>query len=158
MLCPHCQTIDNAVIDSRLTDNNSAIRRRRECIKCKNRFTTFERLRAADLIVVKKDETREQYDREKLERGIWRSCEKRPVTQHQIESLLTKLEDSWSNKKEVSSQQLGQDVMEALKKIDDVAYIRFASVYREFTDAKSFQRAIRTLSAEIKGGKKKTKK
>lgn len=148
MQCPSCKSIDCSVIDSRLTENNTAIRRRRKCETCGNRFTTFERLRAADVIVVKKDQTREQYDREKLEHGIWRACGKRPVTQAQISDILTALEEKWSTKKEIPSSEIGNDVLEALKNLDPVAYIRFASVYQRFTDVKSFQRAIRSLSKE----------
>ena len=147
MQCPKCKAMNSSVIDSRLTENNTAIRRRRECEECKNRFTTFERLRAADIIVVKKDQTREQYDRQKLEHGLWRACGKRPVTQVQVSDLLTALEDKWSTRKEIPSSEIGNDVLEALKNLDPVAYIRFASVYQSFTDVKSFQRAIRSLSA-----------
>lgn len=148
MLCPNCNGIKNSVIDSRLTDNNTAIRRRRQCDECENRFTTFERLRTANLIVIKKDDTREQYDREKLERGIWRACEKRPVKKDQISNMLNKLEEKWAQSSETSTSKIGEDVMEGLKNIDPVAYIRFASVYRQFADVESFQKLIQKLGQE----------
>jgi transcriptional repressor NrdR len=145
MKCPQCSSLKNSVIDSRLTDNNTAIRRRRQCDDCDARFTTFERLRAANLIVIKKDQTREEYDREKLERGIWRACEKRPIKKEQISSLLNKMEEKWAQNSETPTSQIGEDVMEGLKEIDPVAYIRFASVYRAFSDVKSFEETIKKL-------------
>jgi transcriptional repressor NrdR len=145
MQCPQCNSLKNSVIDSRLTDNNSAIRRRRQCDECDGRFTTFERLRAANLIVIKKDQTREEYDREKLERGIWRACEKRPIQKDQISSLLNRLEEHWAQHQEIATSQIGEDVMEGLKTIDPVAYIRFASVYRAFSDVKSFEEIIQKI-------------
>lgn len=147
--CPDCKSIKNSVVDSRLTDNNSAIRRRRECEACEHRFTTFERLRATNLIVIKKDQTREEYDREKLEHGIWRACEKRPVKKAQIDSLLNRIEEQWSVQPEISTSQIGEDVMLGLKDIDPVAYIRFASVYRQFADVESFQKIIHNLGQEM---------
>ncbi len=145
MKCPQCSSIKNSVIDSRLTDSNTSIRRRRECDECKSRFTTFERLRAANLIVIKKDQTREEYDREKLERGILRACEKRPVKQEQINAMLSRLEEKWAAAAEVSSSQIGEDIMHELKGLDQVAFIRFASVYKQFSDAKSFEEIVRKL-------------
>lgn len=145
MKCPQCNGLKNSVIDSRLTDNNTAIRRRRQCDECDARFTTFERLRAANLIVIKKDQTREEYDREKLERGIWRACEKRPIKKEQISTLLNRLEEKWAQSAETPTSQIGEDVMEGLKEIDPVAYIRFASVYRAFSDVKSFEETIKKL-------------
>ena len=100
------------------------------------------------LIVVKKDKTREEYDREKLERGVWRACEKRPVSQKQINDLLNSLEEKWVQQAEISTSKIGEDLMDGLQKIDQVAYIRFASVYREFEDAKSFEEIIGTMSQE----------
>ncbi len=135
MLCPRCKSPDTAVIDSRLSEEGRAVRRRRECPKCNHRFTTFERQELSSLIVVKRDGTREPYSRSKLERGVWLACTKRPVTQQKIDKLLTTLEEKWAaNKQEVSSATIGTDVMKALKKLDQVAYIRFASVHREFKD------------------------
>ncbi|MGE3278831.1 MAG: transcriptional regulator NrdR [Candidatus Altimarinota bacterium] len=145
MKCPQCSSLKNSVIDSRLTDNNTAIRRRRQCDECDGRFTTFERLRAANLIVIKKDQTREEYDREKLERGIWRACEKRPIKKEQISSMLNRLEEKWAQNSETPTSDIGEDVMEGLKEIDPVAYIRFASVYRAFSDVKSFEETIKKL-------------
>ena len=146
MQCPNCHSLKNSVIDSRLTDSNTAIRRRRECEQCDERFTTFERLRTANLIVIKKDETREEYDREKLERGIWHACEKRPIKKEQINNLLNQLEEKWTQNTETPTKDIGKDVMEGLKAIDPVAYIRFASVHQEFADAKSFQEIIKKLA------------
>lgn len=146
MKCPKCKFHDTSVIDSRETQEGKAIRRRRECEKCKYRFTTFEKIEVTNFIVIKKDNSREPYSREKLERGIWRACEKRPVTQEQIERLLNDLEEEWAGiGKEVPSQMIGEGVMEKLKKIDEVAYIRFASVYRHFKDLESFQKEVQKL-------------
>lgn len=148
MQCPQCQSLKNSVIDSRLTDSNSAIRRRRQCDTCDFRFTTFERLRAANLIVIKKDQTREEYDREKLERGIWRACEKRPIHKEQISTLLNRLEEKWAQKSEIPTSEIGEDVMEGLKTIDPVAYIRFSSVYQQFADVESFYQLLQHLNRE----------
>jgi len=134
------------VIDSRIAEDGRTVRRRRECTKCQHRFTTYERQELSSLIVIKRDGTREPYSRSKLERGIWIACTKRPVTQEQIDDLLGKLEEKWgSNKKEVASSTIGMDVMRALKKIDQVAYIRFASVHREFKDVEEFKEELGKL-------------
>ena len=146
MYCPRCKSDDTAVIDSRLTEEGRAVRRRRECPKCDHRFTTFERQELSSLIVIKRDGTREPYSRSKLERGIWLACSKRPVTQAHVDKLLTKLEEKWgANKEEVQSSTIGQDVMKELKKIDQVAYIRFASVHREFKDVEEFKEEVGRL-------------
>ncbi|MBI1812826.1 transcriptional repressor NrdR [Candidatus Peregrinibacteria bacterium] len=146
MHCPHCKSEDTAVIDSRLTEEGRAVRRRRECPKCNHRFTTFERQELSSLIVVKRDGTREPYSRGKIERGIWLACTKRPVSEEQIDKLLSKLEEKWgANKKEVASSTVGTDVMQSLKKIDEVAYIRFASVHREFKDVEEFKEELGRL-------------
>ena len=122
------------------------MRRRRECPKCEHRFTTFERQELSSLIVVKRDRTSEPYSRSKLERGIWLACTKRPVSQRQIDKLLTTLEEKWAaNKKEVATSTIGTDVMRALKKLDQVAYIRFASVHREFKDVEEFKEEVGRL-------------
>lgn len=143
MHCPRCKHEDSAVIDSRVAEEGRAIRRRRECPKCAHRFTTFERQELSNLIVVKRDKTREPYSRTKLERGIWLSCTKRPVTQENIDHLLSTLEEKWAaNKKEVASTTIGMDVMKALAKLDKVAYIRFASVHREFKDVEEFKKEV----------------
>jgi transcriptional repressor NrdR len=144
--CPRCKFEDTNVVDSRLAEEGRAVRRRRECPKCDHRFTTFERQEMSSLIVVKRDGTREPYSRTKLERGIWLSCTKRPVTQDQIDKLLSKLEEKWGgNRKEVSSSTIGTDVMKELKKLDEVAYIRFASVHREFKDLEEFKEEVGRL-------------
>lgn len=146
MICPKCKQNSTKVLDSRETDGNRATRRRRECEDCKFRFTTFERYEVSNFIVKKKDGAREAYNREKLLRGIWKACEKRPVSESTINSLLESLEESWRNiGREVPSKNLGEDIMEALKKIDEVAYIRFASVYRHFKDIESFKKELTNL-------------
>ena len=146
MHCPRCKSDDTSVIDSRISEEGRTVRRRRECTKCNHRFTTFERQELSSLIVIKRDSTREPYSREKLERGIWLSCTKRPITQKQIDTLLTKLEEKWgANKKEVASSTIGTDVMKSLRKIDHVAYIRFASVHREFKDVEEFKDEVGKL-------------
>jgi len=146
MLCPKCKDKNTRVVDSRDANEGRSIRRRRECEKCSHRFTTFEKLETTNFIVVKKDSARESYDREKLERGIWKACEKRPVTQDQISEMLTNLERVWSSSgKEVPSEIIGRDVMHALKMIDEVAYIRFASVYRQFKDVETFKKEMEKL-------------
>ncbi len=146
MICPKCKHEDTRVLDSRDTNHQKEIRRRRQCEKCKHRFTTFERVESTSFIVIKKDESRQSYDREKLERGIWRACEKRPVTKQQIDTMMNQLEEEWSLiGKEIPSQTLGEGVMERLKKLDEVAYIRFASVYRHFRDIETFRKELQNL-------------
>lgn len=149
MLCIKCQFNDTRVLDSRETDGQKAVRRRRECPKCKYRFTTFERMETSSFVVVKKDGSRESYNREKIERGIWKACEKRKVTQEQVTKIMGELEDKWANYgKEVPSKVIGEGLMDALKSLDDVAYIRFASVYRQFKDLESFKKELAKLSSE----------
>ena len=151
MNCPRCKRTETSVIDSRLAEEGRAIRRRRECDKCAHRFTTFERQEMSNLIVVKRDGTREPFSRSKLERGVWLSCTKRPVSQEKIDKMLSKLEEKWGgNKKEVSSTTIGNDVVKALKKIDQVAYIRFASVHREFADVEEFKEELGKLLSKKK--------
>ncbi|MFA6039670.1 MAG: transcriptional regulator NrdR [Candidatus Peribacteraceae bacterium] len=146
MYCPHCKTKDTNVVDSRLAEEGRAVRRRRECPKCGHRFTTFERQELSNLIVVKRDGTREPYSRSKIERGVWLACTKRSISQQLIDRILTKLEEKWaSNKKEVSSSTIGTDVMRELRKLDHVAYIRFASVHREFKDVEEFKEELGKL-------------
>ena len=146
MHCPHCKSEDTAVIDSRLSEEGKAVRRRRECPKCGHRFTTFERQELSSLIVVKRDGTREPYSRSKIERGVWLACTKRPVTQEKVDRMLSRMEEKWAaNKEEVLSQTIGNDVMKELKKIDEVAYIRFASVHREFKDVEEFKEELGRL-------------
>jgi len=139
MICPKCRSKSTRVVDSRDAHEGRSIRRRRECEACSYRFTTFERVETANFIVVKRDGARESYDRLKVERGVWRACEKRPVTEEQIRHMLDNLEEAWSTSgKEVKANIIGRDVMHSLKTIDDVSYIRFASVYRQFKDVESF--------------------
>lgn len=146
MHCPKCKAPDTRVVDSRVTENGRVIRRRRECEKCENRFTTFERPAMGNLMVKKKDGTYEIYSREKLEQGIWVACGKRPVTKEQIDQLINDLEDKWGgNKKTVASHTIGNDVTNALKKLDHIAYIRFASVYRSFKDVDEFKEELNKL-------------
>jgi transcriptional repressor NrdR len=146
VFCPRCKSEDTNVIDSRLSEEGKAVRRRRECPKCAHRFTTFERQELSNLIVVKRDGTREPYSRSKIERGIWIACTKRPITQEQISRLLGKLEEKWGgNRKEVASSTIGTDVMKELKRLDEVAYIRFASVHREFKDVEEFKQELGRL-------------
>jgi transcriptional repressor NrdR len=146
MHCPRCKHEDTAVIDSRLSEEGRAVRRRRECPKCDHRFTSYERQELSSLIVIKRDGTREPYSRSKLERGIWLACTKRPVTQKQIDKMLSDLEEKWAkNKEEVESTTIGSDVMRALAKLDKVAYIRFASVHREFKDVEEFKNELGKL-------------
>lgn len=146
MRCPSCRHEDTKVVDSRETTEGSEIRRRRECEKCDFRFTTFEHIETAHFIVIKKDESREPYNREKVEKGIWKACEKRPVTQQQVSDLIDRLEARWAGQgPEISSKEIGEGVMDELKKLDEVAYIRFASVYRHFKDLESFKRELSKL-------------
>lgn len=146
MICPKCKKSETKVIDSRDTNEGRAIRRRRECEKCEHRFTTFETIENTNFLIIKKDGSRESYDRSKIERGIWRACEKRPITEQQISDMLDKLEEIWGTAgREVKSEIIGRDVMHALKVIDEVAYIRFASVYRQFKDVESFKEELQKL-------------
>jgi transcriptional repressor NrdR len=145
MICPKCRDKNTRVVDSRDASEGRSIRRRRECESCSYRFTTFERVETANFIVVKRDGARESYDRPKVERGIWRACEKRPVTEEQIRRMLDSLEEVWSTSKEVKANIIGRDVMHALKAIDDVSYIRFASVYRQFKDVDSFVEELQKM-------------
>lgn len=147
MICPKCKHDNTRVLDSRTTNENRSIRRRRECEKCNYRFTTFERVETANFIVVKKDGTRETYNREKLERGVWKSCEKRQVTEEQIQKMISTLEEEWAKNygREVPSRAIGEGVMDRLRKLDEVAYIRFASVYRHFKDLETFKKEVTKL-------------
>lgn len=147
MKCPFCSHEDTKVNDSRPTDDDSKIRRRRECLKCGKRFTTYEIVETAPLFVVKKDGTREQFIREKMVDGIVRACEKRPIAADRIDDAVDSIELKLLNsmEREITSQQIGELVMEELKKIDDVAYVRFASVYREFKDINTFMEELKVL-------------
>jgi len=133
------------VIDSRLAEEGKVIRRRRKCPKCGHRFTTFERMEMGNLLVKKKDGSLEPYSRDKLEHGIWIACGKRPVKQEQVERAIVQLEEKWKAKKTISSQLIGEDVVKMLKKLDHIAYIRFASVYRSFKDVEEFKHELGKL-------------
>ena len=145
--CPYCSASDTKVIDSRPADENSSIRRRRQCEKCKKRFTTYEKLETMPLMVIKKDRTRETYDRSKIEDGVIRSCHKRPVSTEQINAMIDEIENSVFNmeEKEVETSVIGELVMGKLKSLDEVAYVRFASVYREFKDVNTFMEELGKL-------------
>ena len=147
MKCPFCSNDDTRVIDSRPSDDNSTIRRRRQCDKCGKRFTTYEKIETIPLIVIKKDMTRETYDRAKIESGVSRSCHKRPVSAEAINACVDDIENTIFNKgvKEISSSEIGEIVMEKLMKLDQVAYVRFASVYREFKDVNTFKDELEKL-------------
>lgn len=140
MKCPFCGEENTKVIDSRPAEENNSIRRRRQCEVCGKRFTTYEKVETIPLIVIKKDDNREPYDRSKIERGIVRSCHKRPVSYDQIVSTVEEIEAEIFNEeeKEISSNEIGEIVMDKIKELDQVAYVRFASVYREFKDVNTF--------------------
>ncbi len=147
MKCPFCENEDTKVIDSRHTEDGHAIRRRRECDACGKRFTTYEKIEEMILMVIKKDGSREAFDRNKITNGIIKACEKRPVPMVEIESLVDEIERGLNNmmEKEVESSFIGELIMERLQKLDEVAYVRFASVYRQFTDIRTFISEIEKL-------------
>jgi transcriptional repressor NrdR len=149
MKCPFCDHDDTRVVDSRLGKEGNNIRRRRECIECERRFTTYERIEETLPLVVKKDGRRETFDRQKIVGGMQRACEKRPVSIATIESVVDKLEQSLqeSGEKEIDSSRIGEYVMEALQSIDEVAYVRFASVYRQFRDINEFMSELSDILA-----------
>lgn len=150
MKCPYCGYEESRVIDSRPADEGSRIRRRRECLQCGKRFTTYEIIESLPIVVVKKDRSREPFDRQKLLNGLLRACEKRPVPLERLERAVDDIEAQIQNslEREVPTTKIGEYVMEQLICIDDVAYIRFASVYRQFKDIESFHEAIRKLMGE----------
>ena len=147
MKCPFCGYEESKVIDSRPTDEGQRIRRRRECIECGKRFTTYEIIESLPIIVIKKDKSRETFDRTKLTNGLLRACEKRPVSIETIDKLIDEIETTIQNSldREVSSEKIGELVMDKLKKIDEVAYVRFASVYREFKDIETFIKELNEI-------------
>ncbi|MBQ8801528.1 MAG: transcriptional repressor NrdR [Clostridium sp.] len=140
MRCPFCSHPESKVIDSRPAEEGASIRRRRECLACKKRFTTYETMECLPLVVVKKDGSRQSFDRNKVMAGLIRACEKRPVPYSTLESMVSEIEQVLQNKmeREISSAEIGELVMERLKQIDDVSYVRFASVYRQFKDINTF--------------------
>lgn len=147
MKCPYCSTLDNKVIDSRLSKDGRTIRRRRECLKCERRFTTYERLDELLPMVVKKDGRREPFNREKIIEGIKKSCQKRPVSMTRIEEFVDSLEIYLQElgKKEIDSKEIGERVIQSLKDWDEVAYVRFASVYRQFKDINEFMSELEDI-------------
>ena len=147
MKCPHCNHLEDKVVDSRATKDNSAIRRRRECLECSKRYTTYEYIEKAPMMVVKKDGRREAYNREKLLTGLIRACEKRPVSRQQLEDLMEDVETTTFGKfkHEIQSVELGNEIIDRLQVLDEVAYVRFASVYRQFKDINQFMKEIKTI-------------
>lgn len=152
MKCPYCGRENTKVIDSRPSDDDSSIRRRRQCEGCQRRFTTYENVEFLPVVVIKKDDTREPYDRAKLKEGIFRSCIKRPISMEQQTKVLNDIEGAIFEReeKEISTRQIGEMVLEQLRELDEVAYIRFASVYRDFLDMDSFIREIESLQSKKK--------
>lgn len=150
MKCPFCDYYETRVVDSRPTDEGQAIRRRRECIRCSKRFTTYEKIEGIPLIIIKKDGNREPYDRNKVLNGILKACEKRPVPLSTIEETVDEIERALYNsmEKEVTSKYIGEIIMNKLKNMDEVAYVRFASVYRQFKDINTFMEELKKLLNE----------
>ncbi|MFH0935528.1 MAG: transcriptional regulator NrdR [Candidatus Omnitrophota bacterium] len=152
MRCPACGYKEDKVVDSRSTSEESAVRRRRECLKCGRRFTTYEYIEEVSLMVIKKDGRREPFDRKKILSGIIRACEKRPISMEKMEAILTQVERAVQKKsdREVSSTRIGELVIERLKGLDDVAYVRFASVYRQFKDVGQFMDELKVMLGKEK--------
>ncbi len=152
MRCPFCNYTDNKVVDSRVSKDASVIRRRRQCLKCDQRFTTYERVEELETYVVKRDGSREPFDRAKIERGIMLSLRKRPVDLKLVEDFLDRLETSFTenNRREIPARDLGETVLNWLREVDDVAYVRFASVYRDFGSVDEFMTELRNLMANGK--------
>jgi len=147
MRCPFCHHKDSKVLDSRATEEGASIRRRRECTKCSRRFTTYERLDQVPFMIVKKDGRREAFSRDKILNGVLKACEKRPISPDQIEKMIDDIEKDVRNtrEREITSNEVGEIVMERLKELDEVAYVRFASVYRQFKDINSFMSELQQL-------------
>ena len=147
MKCMYCSATESRVIDSRPTDEGLAIRRRRECVSCGRRFTTYEKIETVQIVVVKKDGSREAFDADKIRRGLIKACEKRPVAIHDVDELVRDVEQQIMNslELEVTSTKIGEMVMERLRKLDEVAYVRFASVYRSFCDINTFMEELKSL-------------
>lgn len=147
MQCPFCNNVETKVTDSRDTGATS-VRRRRECLNCSKRFTTYEYIEMNPVYVIKKDKRREKFDREKIKKGIMKAVEKRPISTDKINEVISKIEEKIrrTGKEEIESEEIGEYVMDELKKLDQVAYIRFASVYRSFTDVTSFEKEIENLT------------
>ncbi len=147
MKCPFCSDLENKVMDSRLTNDGLAVRRRRECLECKKRFTTYERVEEVNFLVVKKDGSKEVFDKGKLIHGMLKACEKRPITVDVIEGFISNLEREFQERgdKEISSTEIGEKVIRKLYEVDEVAYVRFASVYRSFKDVNQFMDELKDL-------------
>ena len=147
MKCPYCAHLESKVVDSRPAEEGSSIRRRRECLACHKRFTTYEMMESLPLMVVKKDGSRQSFDRNKVLSGLIRACEKRPVSFDTLEGIVNEVEQALQNelKQEISSAEIGELVMDKLKKVDQVAYVRFASVYRQFKDIDTFMAELNKL-------------
>ncbi|MBO5409068.1 MAG: transcriptional repressor NrdR [Clostridia bacterium] len=147
MKCPYCGFLESKVIDSRRLEETNSIKRRRECLSCEKRFSTYERVELAPLVVIKKNGDREQFDRQKLLRGIMHACEKRPVSIDMMEMMVSEVETTLNNElmQEVESERIGELVMDKLKEVDEVAYVRFASVYRQFRDINTFMEELQKL-------------
>jgi len=152
MKCPVCGYSESKVVDSRPADDNTSIRRRRECLECQKRFTTYEIIETIPIVVIKKDQSRESFDRNKILRGIIKACEKRSVSEEEMKKIARDIELHLQNQlqPEVPSYKIGELVMEHLKEIDEVAYVRFASVYREFKDINTFMNELKALITEKK--------
>ena len=150
MKCPYCGYSESKVIDSRPADENASIRRRRECLSCAKRFTTYETVESIPLVVVKKDGSRQSFERSKVLGGMIRACEKRPVPLAELERIAAEIEQDLQNsmEREIPSERIGEKVMERLRKVDQVAYVRFASVYRQFKDIDTFMEELTKLLAE----------
>ena len=147
MKCPYCGNLEDKVVDSRLTTEGNSIRRRRECLKCERRFTTYERIEEAPLMVVKKDGRREPFERKKILAGLVKACEKRPISMERLEQLVDKIEFTLQKnyEKEVKSKEIGELVIKMLQELDEIAYVRFASVYRQFKDVSQFMKELKGL-------------
>ena len=147
MKCPYCANLESKVVDSRPADEGASIRRRRECLSCGKRFTTYETMESLPLVVVKKDGSRQSFDKDKVLRGMIRACEKRPVPMERLVKIADAIEQELQNslERETSTERIGQLVMERMKKVDEVAYVRFASVYRQFKDINTFMAELNKL-------------
>lgn len=150
MRCPFCGYEDSKVVDTRPTDEGRIIKRRRECLKCQKRFTTYEKVERQPVLVIKKDNRREEFDRNKILNGIIKACQKRPVSIEQMNKIVDEIENEIYNsmREEISSREIGEMVMEKLKKIDEISYVRFASVYRQFKDINTFIEELQKLLTE----------
>lgn len=147
MKCPYCGYVESKVIDSRSTEDDVSIRRRRECLKCNKRYTTYEKVESIPILVIKKNMNREYFDRIKIINGLIKACQKRPVSRQQIENIADEVEKKINNQMltEVNSDYIGEIIMDGLKKVDEVSYVRFASVYRQFKDINTFMEEIKNL-------------